>query len=218
MKRQTHICSAMFVSHQDNSTLRCSWTWLNCHSLPLASSPHLDRASCLLVLSPHLNMSCFVCGEGINSAFVASCRFAVDDTTPLYCVKPVDTIWQLYYLDGTFHLMMCDICRHSMRYSEAFGRIHRNRWWVRAAEEHYGFPLCSSSAWDSYEPSSGGSGGDTEVINLAGGALNRRRESTERQMLHQLTDTEMLRIVVAAFLAGFLFCLMLLVLLRAFRV
>ena len=104
-----------------------------------------------------------------------------------------------------------------MRYSEAFGRIHRNRWWVRAAEEHYGFPLCSSSAWDGYEPSSGGSGGDTEVINLAGGALNRRRESTEIQML-QLTDTEMLRIVVAAFLAGFLFCFMLLVLLRAFRV
>ncbi len=104
-----------------------------------------------------------------------------------------------------------------MRYSEAFGRIPRNRWWVRAAEERYGFPLCSSSACDSYEPSSGGSGGGTEVVNLAGGALNRARTGTEIQML-QLTDTQMLRIVVAAFLAGFLFCFMLLVLLRAFLV
>ena len=104
-----------------------------------------------------------------------------------------------------------------MRYSEAFGRIHRNRWWVRAAEDCFGFPLCSSSAWDSYEPSSGGSGGGTEVVNLAGGALNRARTGTEIQML-QLTDTEMLQIVVAAFLAGFLFCFMLLVLLGAFWV
>ncbi len=52
---------------------------------------------------------------------------------------------------------------------------------------------------------------------MAGGALNRARTGTETQML-QLTDTEMLRSVVAAFLAGFLFCIMLLILLRAFLV